>query len=512
MKRIAISNSNAFILVYSIDDAESFEEVRRLRELIYEIKLEKHIAKYSKNNTIINKQTEQQTSIKNDIFLKKEPAVQTNSISPIRQQIPKPTEHRRHSLNSQMNGNGRIGLGLVNQLNGRLNGRLNNQLNSQLNNQSNKFNGQLNNNQFNNELNHLNNQLNNQTKRRHHHHKHPESKKSNSTKPYILTNINQRYKLSENLKLVSERRKSLTNSTQLSEINKLRSKLGNISENLNDLTNQSITADILCLRPNPTNKLHTTSLPVYSSDRSEQLKQQTKFNDKADDIIEEEDLINKCSKGRRRSSFLLSPDSCSSCSSSDEDSECESSNCENSCSSKSSSCCSLNNLNLKLDHKQDKENKFNFVDQQLNHIEQTKNNFEHINDLNNYKSKLESKKEQEKLLLNDDMPPFESPVIVVVGNKCDLECKRTVQKELAENIVQIDWDSGFIECSAKNNFNMTNIFKEMLRQSKLPFVVSNALDSQKNRRRSLPAYPSNNLHHHLREPNFRTKRNSCALS
>ena len=206
-------------------------------------------------------------------------------------------------------------------------------------------------------------------------------------------------------------------------------------------------------------------------------------------------------RGRRRSSFLLSPDSCSSCSS---DSECESSNCASGCSSKSSSCTSLNDLNAKLDqHKQDKENKiFNHLD---HHGE-----FEHINNLNNYKSKLESRKEQERLL-SDDMPPFESPVIVVVGNKCDLECKRAVGREMAENVVQIDWDNGFIECSAKNNFNMTSIFKEMLVQSKLPFVVSNALDSQKNRRRSLPAYPSS-LHPQLKEPNFRTKRNSCALS
>lgn len=98
----------------------------------------------------------------------------------------------------------------------------------------------------------------------------------------------------------------------------------------------------------------------------------------------------------------------------------------------------------------------------------------------------------------------------MVGNKCDLECKRNVLREMAENIVQIDWDNGFLEVSAKNNFNMTAIFKEMLKQSKLPFIISNALDSHKSRRRSLPAFPSNAVH--LKEPNFRTKRNSCALS
>ena len=171
----------------------------------------------------------------------------------------------------------------------------------------------------------------------------------------------------------------------------------------------------------------------------------------------------------------------------------------------------MNKLNSKLDdtnskQQQDKENALDYLNGHS-----MMNSFEHINNLKNYKSKLEALKAQERLL-NEDLPPFESPVIVVVGNKCDLDCKRAVQKDLAENIVQIDWDNGFLECSAKNNQNMTAIFKEMLKQSKLPFVVSNALDSQKNRRRSLPAYPLSNGLHGLKEPIFKTKRNSCALS
>ena len=154
-------------------------------------------------------------------------------------------EQRRHSLN-QINEhlakmNGKINGILNGQLN-RLNAHLfnNNQLNNQLNNQ---VNNQISNHQ-------PVNQQNSQTKRRHHHHKHPENKKSN-TKPYVLTNINQRYKLSENLKIISERRKSLTNSTKITE---LKSKLGDISENQDFKSNeiahhQSTTADILCLRP-----------------------------------------------------------------------------------------------------------------------------------------------------------------------------------------------------------------------------------------------------------------------
>lgn len=521
MKRIGISNSNAFILVYSIDDPESFEEVRRLRELIYEIKLEKHIAKYS--STANKQQTPPQTTIKGDTlaksaerpppvslansrtvensnhFTRPNPVQKTNSISPpVKQSGLKLGEQRRHSLNNQMNGrihpNGRL-------LNGAPNGKLISPLTSlngqhQLNQQMNQINSQMNSSHPNNQNGNRkeqpqSNNQSSQTKRRHHHHKHPENKKSN-TKPYVLTNINQRYKLSENLKLISERRKSLTNSTKIGE---LKLKLGNISEtnDMSSTTHQPTTADILCFRPLVPKSLQANSLPLQHTQLSE------KLSAIQDDALEEE--YKKCSRGRRRSSFLLSPDSCSSCSS---DSECESSNCASGCSSKSSSCTSLNELNSTPEqHKQDKENK---NANQPDHLGE----FEHINNLNTYKSKLESRKEQERLL-SDDMPPFEQPVIVVVGNKCDLECKRAVGREMAENVVQIDWENGFIECSAKNNFNMTSIFKEMLVQSKLPFVVSNALDSQKNRRRSLPAYPSS-LHHHLKEPNFRTKRNSCALS
>ena len=38
MRQLAIRSADAFILVFSVDDSESFEEVRRLRELIFEQK------------------------------------------------------------------------------------------------------------------------------------------------------------------------------------------------------------------------------------------------------------------------------------------------------------------------------------------------------------------------------------------------------------------------------------------------------------------------------------------
>ncbi|KAJ6220081.1 hypothetical protein RDWZM_005893 [Blomia tropicalis] len=62
----------------------------------------------------------------------------------------------------------------------------------------------------------------------------------------------------------------------------------------------------------------------------------------------------------------------------------------------------------------------------------------------------------------DPMPP-----IVVVGNKADLdESERQVKMELAE-CECIDWEHGFVECSAKENHNVVNIFSCMLLQARL---------------------------------------------
>lgn len=59
------------------------------------------------------------------------------------------------------------------------------------------------------------------------------------------------------------------------------------------------------------------------------------------------------------------------------------------------------------------------------------------------------------------------PPIVVVGNKTDLdEEKRQVKMELAE-CECIDWEHGFVECSAKKNQNIINIFSCMLIQARL---------------------------------------------
>ena len=59
------------------------------------------------------------------------------------------------------------------------------------------------------------------------------------------------------------------------------------------------------------------------------------------------------------------------------------------------------------------------------------------------------------------------PAIVVVGNKSDLDDeKRQVKMELAE-CECIDWEHGFVECSAKKNQNVVNIFSCMLIQARL---------------------------------------------
>lgn len=96
--------------------------------------------------------------------------------------------------------------------------------------------------------------------------------------------------------------------------------------------------------------------------------------------------------------------------------------------------------------------------------------------------------------------------IVVVGNKCDLEKQREVQKEVADTIVGIDWENRFVECSAKENINIVRIFKEILLQANFPYDLNPAVQK---RRTSLPLYA-------LPKPNNikskKVKRNNCAVS
>ena len=62
--------------------------------------------------------------------------------------------------------------------------------------------------------------------------------------------------------------------------------------------------------------------------------------------------------------------------------------------------------------------------------------------------------------------------IVVVANKTDIET-RDISKEETEATVVLDWENGYVECSAKNNVNVNMIFKEMLNQARSRYDISN---------------------------------------
>lgn len=98
------------------------------------------------------------------------------------------------------------------------------------------------------------------------------------------------------------------------------------------------------------------------------------------------------------------------------------------------------------------------------------------------------------------------PPVVVVGNKADLFYNRAVGREVAETVATIDWESGYIECSALDVQNVSQVFKEVLRKTKGP----DAFPAMARRRESCPAQVNVNgrhlLHHGVR------KRNSCIVS
>lgn len=74
--------------------------------------------------------------------------------------------------------------------------------------------------------------------------------------------------------------------------------------------------------------------------------------------------------------------------------------------------------------------------------------------------------------------------LVVVGNKTDLE--RQIPREEAEATVLCDWENGYVECCAKDNLNVTAVFRALLVQAKFSFQSS---PSVINRRQSLPQIP-----------------------
>ncbi|XP_050345635.1 ras-related protein Rap-2b isoform X1 [Nymphalis io] len=124
--------------------------------------------------------------------------------------------------------------------------------------------------------------------------------------------------------------------------------------------------------------------------------------------------------------------------------------------------------------------------------------------------------------------------IVVVGNKVDLaeSGERQVEFHTTESVVTVDWENGFVEASAKDNINVSQIFKELLVQAKVKYNLSPAL--RRRRRQSLPTgpqgppgsaptpSPSNQPHvpspaqlahlQQIRERHANSKRNSCTIS
>lgn len=102
----------------------------------------------------------------------------------------------------------------------------------------------------------------------------------------------------------------------------------------------------------------------------------------------------------------------------------------------------------------------------------------------------------------DNMAP-----IVIVGNKTDVaDTGRQVRREMAESTANIDWGNGYVEASAKDNVNVSGIFRELLHQAKVRLTHRH---SMLRRRDSAPVFselPSNSTKKKL------TKRNSCKIT
>lgn len=73
---------------------------------------------------------------------------------------------------------------------------------------------------------------------------------------------------------------------------------------------------------------------------------------------------------------------------------------------------------------------------------------------------------------------------MVVGNKCDVDVThRQIERDEAESIARLEWRCGYIECSAKENIGIVEVFKALLKQAKISYNLSPAV---RRRRLSLP--------------------------
>lgn len=116
-----------------------------------------------------------------------------------------------------------------------------------------------------------------------------------------------------------------------------------------------------------------------------------------------------------------------------------------------------------------------------------------------------------RTLRDDVLAARRAAPIVVVGNKTDLEPPQ-VRTEMVEPLVCIDWEHGFVECSAKENKNVARVFQELLAQANFKNKVVKATQ---NRRMSLPVNSfSRDLHalSPILKAKGQRKRTSCAVS
>ncbi|XP_010156882.1 PREDICTED: GTP-binding protein Rhes-like [Eurypyga helias] len=117
-----------------------------------------------------------------------------------------------------------------------------------------------------------------------------------------------------------------------------------------------------------------------------------------------------------------------------------------------------------------------------------------VDDAESFES-VKSLREEILEVKEDKFPP-----IVVVGNKAESGGERQVPVEDALSLVELDWNSRFVETSAKDNKNVLEVFRELLQQANTPSRLSPALCK---RRETLPKEQA------LRPPMNKT--NSCSV-
>lgn len=107
--------------------------------------------------------------------------------------------------------------------------------------------------------------------------------------------------------------------------------------------------------------------------------------------------------------------------------------------------------------------------------------------------------------------------VVVVGNKSDLVegSTRAVERATAETTASIDWGYGYVEVSAKEDHNITGIFRELLAQVNLQ-MLSQKDDEGEEGLSSAAAAEGKTRHFSLKGRHHQkalgSKRNSCKVS